>query len=71
MLVAQYMFHNHQDSMCMHVLQWLEKDFLGYLKKWEDSVSARDDVTAAQKPRMLLSKETREGLHITGILSFG
>ena len=49
-------------------LQWLENDFLGYLKEWKDSVAARDDVTKAQKPRMCLSKETLEGLHITGIV---
>ena len=49
-------------------LQWLENDFLGYLKEWKDDVAARDDVTKAQKPRMCLSKETLEGLHITGIV---
>ena len=48
------------------LMQWLETDFLGYLKEWEDSVNARTDVPDAQKPMMLLSRETIEGLHITG-----
>lgn len=47
-------------------MQWLETDFLGYLKEWEDCVNARTDVPDAQKPMMLLSRETIEGLHITG-----
>ena len=48
------------------LMQWLERDFLGYLKEWEDCVNARTDVPDAQKPMMLLSRETMEGLHITG-----
>ncbi len=48
------------------MLQWLEKDFLGYLKEWEDSVETRTDVPKAEKPTMLLSRATREGLRITG-----
>ena len=46
--------------------QWLEKDFLGYLKEWEDSVKQREGFTDAEKTMMLLSQETLEGLHITG-----
>lgn len=49
-------------------MQWLENDFLGYLKEWKDSVDARTDVPKAEKPTMLLSRETQEGLHITGTL---
>ena len=30
-------------------------------------MAARDDVEKAEKPRMCLSRETVEGLHITGI----
>jgi hypothetical protein len=48
------------------VFQWLEKDFLGYLKEWNDSVKARSDFSDAEKTKMLLSRETLEGLHITG-----
>ena len=44
----------------------MEKDFLGFMKQWEDSVATRDDVAKGEKPRMCHSKETVEGLHITG-----
>ena len=50
----------------IYISQWLENDFLGYLKDWEISVNGREDVTPAQRATMLLSKATREGLHITG-----
>ena len=38
-----------------------------YLKGWETSVMSRNEYTKAQKNLMLLSKETREGLQITGM----
>ena len=41
-------------------------DFLGYLKQWEESVQARRDVADSGKTKMLLSRETLEGLYITG-----
>ena len=56
--------------VCTHVnvhLQWLEKDFLGYLDEWEASVRAREGFTKAEKKSMTLSKETLEGLRLTGI----
>ena len=46
--------------------QWLEDCFLGYLKSWENSVQQRQGFTKAQRELMLLSRETREGLQITG-----
>ena len=52
----------------LFVLQWPEKDFLGYLDKWEASVSAKDRVSKAEKASMTLSKETVEGLRLTGII---
>ena len=49
-------------------LQWLEKDFLGYLGEWEASVRPREGFTRAEKTLMTLSKETLEGrLRLTGI----
>ncbi len=48
-------------------LQWLENDFLGYLKEWEDNVSSRIGAEDTDKTTMLLSRETIEGLHITGL----
>ena len=49
----------------LFVLQWLEKDFLGYL---DTSVSAKDGVSKAEKASMTLSKETVEGLRLIGII---
>ena len=40
-------------------------DFLSYLDQWEAEVQQRDD-TPTDKSRMCLSKETLEGLRITG-----
>ena len=48
-------------------LQWLEKDFLGYLDKWEASVRAREGFTRAEKTSITLSKETLEGLRLTDV----
>ena len=47
-------------------MQWLEKEFLGYLKEWKASVDNRSGFTEAEKAMMCLSKETLEGLHMTG-----
>ena len=48
------------------MLQWLEEDFLGYLKEWEESVSVRAGFTAKEKKNMLLSQETLLGIAVTG-----
>ena len=50
------------------LLQWLEEDFLQCLSSWDDSVSALPGVTTAQKQAMTLSRETKEGLKMTGTL---
>ena len=47
------------------LLQWLEKDFLCYL---EASVSAQEGFTKAEKASMTLSKDTLEGLRLTGMI---
>lgn len=54
------------DAIILLHLQWLKEDFLGYLKQWEESVQARRDVADSGKTKMLLSRETLEGLYITG-----
>ena len=49
--------------------QWLEDEFCGYLKKWEQSVDKKRKEEQFKKKevnRMLLSLETRNGLQITG-----
>ena len=47
-------------------MQWLSGEFLQYLKEWEESVEAREDVDDAEKPVMLLSAQTSYGLKMTG-----
>ena len=40
---------------------------MGYLDEWEKSVNARQGFTDAEKAMMLLSRETIEGLQMTGM----
>ena len=47
-------------------MQWLEEEFLPYLEEWQQSVTARNGFSSAQKKRMMLSAETLLGLQITG-----
>ena len=51
---------------CMY--QWLKEEFLQWLKEWETNVKKRQGFTPAQQNMMLLSREMREGLEITGML---
>ena len=46
--------------------QWLEREFLPYLDKWEESVNKREDFKPCEQKRMLLSQETLLGLRMTG-----
>lgn len=58
------------------ILQWLLEDFLGYLDEWEENVRRRkvekvpkedkEGTKRNDKKRMLLSKETRDGIRMTG-----
>ena len=64
-------FYNFGSYMYVHVfnhtiLQWLEKDFLGYLAEWDEMVQCRENFTAAEK-NMTLSKDTLDGLRMTGV----
>lgn len=52
-------------------MQWLEKDFLGYLKEWEESVSKREGLTNKERNNMLLSQETCFGIEVTGKAASG
>ena len=49
------------------ILQWLEKDFLGYLAEWDEMIQCRENFTAAEKKKMTLSKDTLDGLRMTGV----
>ncbi|SMN01762.1 hypothetical protein SPONN_21 [uncultured Candidatus Thioglobus sp.] len=47
--------------------KWLEDEFLVYLQDWEKSVEQREGkFSRTDKNKMLLSRETREGLYMTG-----
>lgn len=48
-------------------IQWLKHDFLGYLDRWEAEIQQTDG-TPGEKNQMCLSRETLEGLRITGVL---
>ena len=48
-------------------LQWLEKGFLGYLSEWDEMVQGRENFTVAGKKKMTLSKDTLDGLRMTGV----
>uniref|UniRef100_A0A1X7UZK1 Transposable element P transposase-like GTP-binding insertion domain-containing protein n=1 Tax=Amphimedon queenslandica TaxID=400682 RepID=A0A1X7UZK1_AMPQE len=50
-------------------LEWLESDFLGYLKEWENYTEVQNDLTKEEKNKVMLSRETRQGLKIT-VLAF-
>ena len=48
------------------LLQWLNDVFLKYLEDWSKEVAQRENFTAAQKQKMMLSQVTLKGLFITG-----
>ena len=48
-------------------MQWLEKEFIGYLNHWDASVKARAGYTPGEKAMMTLSRETKDGLRMTGV----
>ena len=57
-------------TMCTFAtcVQWLTEVFLPYLDERETSVSERSGFTKTERGMMLLSRETRLGLRITGWL---
>jgi hypothetical protein len=50
-------------------LKWLEDGFLKYLDDWEAYAQSKQNVPLAEREKMTLSKQTKEGLKIT-VLSF-
>ena len=50
-----------------HTLQWLEHDFLDYLDEWEASAQAAENLSDAEKNKLCISRETLEGLRMTGL----
>ncbi len=49
------------------ILQWLENDFLEYLSEWE-VYADKNAESANEKAKMILSRETLEGIRITCML---
>ena len=47
--------------------QWLESEFLKYLKDWEDDSLCRTDIEEQYRQKLVLSRETMQGLRITGM----
>lgn len=47
-------------------MQWLKDDFLGFLHDWDEEVQSHTDVDKAEKKKMIISRETIEGIKITG-----
>ena len=47
--------------------QWITDEFIPYLKSWEESVQKRNGFTPQEKAMMLLARETRQGIDVTGI----
>ena len=46
--------------------QWLEEEFMPYLEQWESSVKKRKGFSDKEKMLMLITKETRAGIKVTG-----
>jgi hypothetical protein len=44
----------------------MEEEFLVYLSNWESEVQKYTDLTSKARGKLLLSRETMEGLCITG-----
>ena len=49
-------------------MQWLSTTFLNYLDEWEKEAKSMPGMTTDHKNRLLLSRETHQGLKITGEL---
>ena len=47
-------------------VQWLPEEFLPYLEQWRNSVQKRAGFSEKAKQMMLLAKETRDGITVTG-----
>ena len=50
------------------LIQWLKGDFLTYLSDWENELSAIPNLPSKERQRMCISRETLQGLRITGDL---
>jgi len=51
------------------LLQFLKEEFLAYFENWEKSVMARDGFTDAEKEMMMIARESRTGMQISGTVT--
>ena len=51
----------------MNLLQWLKDELLSYLQQWEKSVEKREGFSPKAKSMMVITKETRFGIRVTGL----
>ena len=58
--------HSINHTIFFLFIQWLKHDFLSYLDEWEASSQAQDGLSQAEKNKLCISRETLEGLRITG-----
>ena len=63
MSVYMHMYYIFSNSFIL----WLKKDFVDYLLELKSSVAVRDGFTAGEKAIKTLSRETIEGLRLTGV----
>ena len=59
--------HSYMVILLAICVQWLADEFIPYLKEWESSVGKRSGFSSQSKSMMVVAKETRNGIKITGI----
>ena len=64
-MLFTYYVHAHSTSFI--IMQWLEGECLEYFSSWE-TYALKEPVSKAQKSRMMLSRETMNGIFMTGIV---
>ena len=68
-LLLENMYNRYVCYTCTF-FQWLETEFIAYLDEWEGSANGREELTAAERQKLCISRETLEGLRFTGIHNY-
>lgn len=69
MMYTLYMYYKYIVPLYMYFnVQWLESEFLEYLLQWEKSVKEQSDLQVKEQNKLMLSRETKEGLKIISII---
>ncbi len=55
-----------KDDSRINVKKWLKTEFLKWLDDWKEQIESRNDLDEYEKERRQISRETLEGIHITG-----